>query len=352
MRGLLAVFQYVAIPQVLIGLLFLFLLPVYEKKADGLKLAAIVSAGLYWLVYISLLLLFLLKKPMLACGLPDGARNQNLFSSAAAAGIAGLYLLWGAGVLKEWASLFRGRSSLHKLLGQAAPLENGCFRSPWKEYSFVFGFRKPCIYLAEGVGEEATRYMIAHEQAHIFYGDNKMQVLLLYTEGFFWWNPLVKRACEKALLQMEFRCDDRVLDLLEDREKVSYCNQLLNQAMAAQKPWGLVSFNRRQAGELKKRVEHILYGKPQKRKRRVPGFLCSAALACMMFTLSVNAVLTAPKPVRLVTEEQLIAHYEANPQELSIGEKEEGTLQGFSVMSAPFVNGSQYIVYAVDVGNK
>ena len=83
----------------------------------------------------------------------------------------------------------------------------------------VFGVLRPVMVLPEGTVDEA---MLLHELLHIKYWDALQNSVWCICRALHWCNPLVLLAIDRAELDMESLCDQRVLERLEGEARRAY----------------------------------------------------------------------------------------------------------------------------------
>ncbi len=190
----------------------------------------------------------------------DVAPRANAIMSAASdptpfvssTGVAGLFVLWIAGVL-VFGWLFIGRTiQLHRLLrcetvrlqvphwlsamhcDIAADLRLRCtvdlvvtdrVTSP-----ALIGVRNPCILLPSTMVDSLTRSHIGnvlrHEMMHVKRGDGAFQALLAGLQIVYWFNPLVHLLRRRMSILQELGCDAAVARGSEERA-IAYRGTLL-----------------------------------------------------------------------------------------------------------------------------
>ena len=91
----------------------------------------------------------------------------------------------------------------------------------------VFGVLRPVMVLPEGTVDEA---MLLHELLHIKYWDALQNSVWCICRALHWCNPLVLLAIDRAELDMESLCDQRVLERLEGEARRAYGYTLLAMA--------------------------------------------------------------------------------------------------------------------------
>jgi uncharacterized protein (TIGR03435 family) len=90
------------------------------------------------------------------------------------------------------------------VLSSAAGLEPG-----------VFGLRRPCLLLPEGIAGRLTpvqmQAILAHELCHVARHDNLTAGIHLVVESLFWFYPLLRWIRTRLVMEREQACDEAVL---------------------------------------------------------------------------------------------------------------------------------------------
>lgn len=92
--------------------------------------------------------------------------------------------------------------------------------------AFVFGIFRPTLILPEGV--DIDDKIIAHELFHLKKRDTLWSVVICMFRSLHWCNPLIVYCANRALNDMESRCDQYVLETLEGEERREYGKLLLS----------------------------------------------------------------------------------------------------------------------------
>jgi beta-lactamase regulating signal transducer with metallopeptidase domain len=111
----------------------------------------------------------------------------------------------------------------------------------------VFGFRRPCLLLPEGLLESLerreVRLVVLHELLHIRRRDVLVKWISVLALAPHWFNPLAWVAMRRLRADQELACDAAVLGLIESEERGAYGRTLLKQLQgfpAARMAAGLV----------------------------------------------------------------------------------------------------------------
>ncbi len=94
--------------------------------------------------------------------------------------------------------------------------------------AFVCGVFSPVLALPEG--EETDRKVLLHELLHLKYRDTAWGVAIALLRSLHWCNPLLQYCAGRAANDLEERCDQRSLEMLEGEERRDYGRILLGMA--------------------------------------------------------------------------------------------------------------------------
>ena len=94
--------------------------------------------------------------------------------------------------------------------------------------AFVCGVLRPVLVLSEG--EEPDDKIILHELFHLRNKDTLWNVIICMFRCLHWCNPLLIYCADRAINDMESRCDQYVLEQLEGEERREYGHILLSMA--------------------------------------------------------------------------------------------------------------------------
>lgn len=105
------------------------------------------------------------------------------------------------------------------------------YSSPIVQTPCLFGLFYPAVYVTEGVAEEEKTfaYVLCHEYTHYRQHDNWWALVRILCLCLHWFNPLVWLAVRLSKQDGELACDERVLEILGDGERVDYGKALLKQ---------------------------------------------------------------------------------------------------------------------------
>lgn len=152
--------------------------------------------------------------------------------------------------------------------------------------AFVMGLFRPRIYLPSDIPANFREYVVCHETAHIKRKDHIAKAVIFALTCLYWFHPLIWLARFLAGRDIEFACDEAVIQSESESYRQEYAAALLSLSAGTKKPGMIpVAFSK---GSPKKRIQHIIaYKKPL--------FLIAAAGAAAILLLSVS-LLTDPVP--------------------------------------------------------
>lgn len=86
------------------------------------------------------------------------------------------------------------------------------------------------IYVREELLNNPTqrKHILAHEYCHYKHKDSIWSLIRCICLVVYWWNPLVWLAVKLSKIDCELACDEAVLDLIGDEERISYGRTLLS----------------------------------------------------------------------------------------------------------------------------
>lgn len=100
--------------------------------------------------------------------------------------------------------------------------------SPQVQSPYVAGIFKPMIYLPTmELTEDELLFILRHEAEHIRAGDGLKKLLLLIIKWLFWFNPFAHISMSEVDKLLELRCDERVAQALDEREKLRYAGAMM-----------------------------------------------------------------------------------------------------------------------------
>ncbi|AFV03263.1 hypothetical protein UNSWDHB_1666 [Dehalobacter sp. UNSWDHB] len=128
---------------------------------------------------------------------------------------------------------------------------------------FVFGFRRPRIYLPAGISSRELPYVLAHETVHIKRRDYLIKPAAFLLLIIHWFNPLMWLCFALMVKDMEMSCDETVIRNKGQEIKADYSNSLLALAVQKNSFWQAtpLAFGE---NNIKERIKNVIhYRKPR-----------------------------------------------------------------------------------------
>ena len=94
--------------------------------------------------------------------------------------------------------------------------------------AFVFGFIRPRVYIPAALEEEFRGVVLKHEFAHISHGDQWYKALAYLLLAVHWFNPFVWLAYYLFNADLEYACDERVVQGMSEEGRRNYSEALLS----------------------------------------------------------------------------------------------------------------------------
>lgn len=146
---------------------------------------------------------------------------------------------------------------------------------------FILGIIKPKILLPSTLGEEESRYVLAHEKAHLKRLDNLWKPIAFILLAVHWFNPIIWISYILFCRDIELACDEYVIKKMNTNDKKAYTTALLNCSI----PKKLISAYPLAFGEIgvKERIKAILkYKKPAVITSIIAVILCIITAVCFL----------------------------------------------------------------------
>ena len=97
--------------------------------------------------------------------------------------------------------------------------------------SFILGTIYPKVYIPSTLSDEARKYILKHEFAHLSRRDHVWKPLGFLILSVYWFNPLCWIAYVLLCEDIEYACDEKVTKNIQKGEKAEYCRILLENSM-------------------------------------------------------------------------------------------------------------------------
>lgn len=144
------------------------------------------------------------------------------------------------------------------------------------------GILKPTILIPEGYSKEELRHVMIHELCHYKHKDILVNIICSAFLCFHWFNPVFWFCFYTIRRDIEFLCDERVIEIT--RERKEYSRTLLKTALKSNQ--FLLATTSMQNGEkeVAKRIKQIAYFKKPKRWISVLAILAVLATGAICLT--------------------------------------------------------------------
>lgn len=137
---------------------------------------------------------------------------------------------------------------------------------------FILGYVKPRIYLPSNIDASYLEHILLHEKEHLKHNDHIKKLAGMLLLSLHWFNPIVWCAYILFCKDIEIACDERVICTMEDRNRIEYCETLINMTISPKLFTCPLAFA--EVG-VKSRVKSIIdYKKPAFWVRLVSVFIC------------------------------------------------------------------------------
>lgn len=146
----------------------------------------------------------------------------------------------------------------------------------------LFKFTTVLVLPDRTYSEEEYKLIFKHELIHILRGDSQVKLFVALCNALCWFNPLMWFAMKKCTEDLEFSCDELVLESAGKQEKELYANLILS---TAGNQAGFTTCLSADAAALKYRLTNICRPKRKWNGAVIAGML----LAVMLFTNGLTA---------------------------------------------------------------
>lgn len=168
---------------------------------------------------------------------------------------------WVLGMIAMALYAFISFILLRRKLREAVRQQENIWACDRVDSPFLLGLLRPRIYLPSHLSEESAAYVIAHEKAHLRRKDHLWKPLGFLLLTVYWFNPLMWVAYILLCRDIEYACDEKVLQKMGVDHKKAYSEALVR----CSSPRKLISACPVAFGEdgVKGRVKSVLnYKKP------------------------------------------------------------------------------------------
>ncbi len=237
------------------------------------------------------------------------AGEETVSMDASASGLIkrediALYI-WGMGVFALFAFEFWQYRKMRQMIQRAVLIEEDAAlrirRMKGISAPFLFGIRKPYIYLPDFLEKEEQEYIICHEDYHRRKGDHLMKWAALCISILYWYNPIIWLGFYFFCVDMELACDEGVIAKAGEEIKKSYASSLLKFG-ARQNQFVITSLTFGEPG-MKKRIQNVL------KYKRKSVFLTFLGVLCVLI-LAVGLLVKPSKEADSVQEDSSVTDLE------------------------------------------
>ena len=172
--------------------------------------------------------------------------------------------------------------------------------------SFILGTISPKVYIPSTLSDEARKYILKHEFAHLSRRDHVWKPLGFLILSVYWFNPLCWIAYILLCEDIEYACDEKVTKNIQKGEKAEYCRILLENSM----PRNMISACPVTFGgiDVKKRIKNVVNYKR-------PAFLITTA--SIMACVAVGVCFATSRDVKVESDEQKLQMTEVENKVIS-----------------------------------
>lgn len=124
---------------------------------------------------------------------------------------------------------------------------------------FILGIVRPRIYLPSATNEELLNYILAHERTHLKRYDHLWKPIAFLLLSIYWFNPILWLTYVLFCRDIEYACDEKAVETMEEESRVRYSRVLLEAAASRHAsfvhPLGFAE------ACIKERIRRVLYWK-------------------------------------------------------------------------------------------
>lgn len=121
-------------------------------------------------------------------------------------------LVWLSGVGLSLSYIIARYISLKRKVAASIEIEPGVRITDYTDVAFVLGVVHPTIYLPSSISRNDLRYVYLHEKAHLDRKDYIWKMSGIMTLAIYWCNPLMWVAFVFFNRDIEYACDEKVLE--------------------------------------------------------------------------------------------------------------------------------------------
>jgi len=190
-------------------------------------------------------------------------------------------IIWITGIFVMLLYMAVSYFRLKKKTGEAITLRDNIFICDRIGSPFILGLVRPKIYLPSDIKEADINYVLGHEEAHLKRLDHIWKPLGYLLLSVYWFNPILWTAYYLLCRDIEYACDEKVIEQMGTEVKKPYSEALINCSI----PRRLISACPLAFGEtsVKSRIRSVLnYKKPTFWIIAISIIACIAVTACFL----------------------------------------------------------------------
>lgn len=137
-------------------------------------------------------------------------------------------VIWSAGIIIMLLYTVISYLHIHRKVREAIPFQENIWLCDRISTPFIFGVFRPRIYLPSHLNKQDTKYVIAHEQAHLKRHDHLWKPLAFLLLVVYWFNPILWITYILLCRDIELACDEKVVKDMGAEIKKPYSAALIN----------------------------------------------------------------------------------------------------------------------------
>ncbi|MEE3470508.1 MAG: M56 family metallopeptidase [Butyrivibrio hungatei] len=139
--------------------------------------------------------------------------------------------VWLAGVIVMLTYAVTTYMLIRKRVSTSVKIDSKVYECDDISDSFILGTISPKIYIPSSLSKDARQYILKHELAHLSRYDHLWKPLGFLILSVYWFNPLCWIAYVLLCRDIEYACDEKVTENIENGDKAEYCRILLENSM-------------------------------------------------------------------------------------------------------------------------
>ena len=196
--------------------------------------------------------------------------------------------VWLAGVIVMLTYAVTTYMLIRKRVSTSVKIDSKVYECDDISDSFILGTIYPKVYIPSSLSKDARQYILKHEFAHLSRYDHLWKPLGFLILSVYWFNPLCWIAYVLLCRDIEYACDEKVTENIENGEKAEYCRILLENSM----PRKMVAACPLAFGgtDVKNRIKNVVnYKKPAFWITLVSVMACAVVGVCFATSKSIGA---------------------------------------------------------------